>query len=329
MVARTRNGWKVREHPGKGTFVAPNGKTVYCADDDVAEIFRYIVEQWHERIEPLDKATYNQYPNERRGHIVVHCSRPKPLNGLLDSNHLSQTAMDIMGHKHHYERSCSMANGNSCWGDGKPHKYISGFTTQQLSELEKIGKEVDSTAGRWMIRIGAIHFAPGWRDAMHVELAPGVTNADVARAAQALRALRTVESLSDELVNTLEFLGYPGSVEGVRAFQKDHGLDVDGIVGPLTNTRLEIEVAKVADEIVEKVNSHTDRLRRERTNAHVKEMAALKSIGDAVGSPVQIDVKALLAELIPEINEAIRDAVSDGSAEAIIDALADRLNKEG
>lgn len=244
MTARTLNGWLVRDYPGPGTFVAPNGKTVYLADDDVAEVFRYIVEQWHARIEPLPKATHNTYPNERKGYIVVHGHRPKPVNGLANSNHLSGTAIDVLGDRHHYERSCTMANGNSCWGDGKPHAYISGFSSAQRAELRAIAAEVAQAAGKPIIRLG-IDFDPGWRDAMHVELAPGTTNADVATAAAALRAARIVTDLT-HIHTMLLALGYTADEAGVRTYQHDRGLVVDGIPGIVTQAALEADMATLA-----------------------------------------------------------------------------------
>lgn len=253
MTLRTKNGWKVREHPGIGTFVAPNGKTVYCADDDVATIFRYVAEQWDKRIEPLPKADYNKYPNERKGYIVIHCSRPYNSGvgiGSL-SNHVSHTAMDVLGDRHHYERSCSMANGKSCWGDGKPHAYISGFSAAQRNTLREIQREIGKNSkGVYVLRLG-IDFASGWRDAMHVEIAPGMTNADVRAAAQAIRAAESVGDVV-EIAEYLLELEFPATLEGLIEYQKVRGLVPDGKVGPKTRSALEADMKKL-DQIIDQL----------------------------------------------------------------------------
>lgn len=63
------------------------------------------------------------------------------------------------------------------------------------------------------------------------------------------RAGEAILELTEEVIEYLELLGYEGSVTGVRAFQGDHGLVVDGIVGPITSKALEDKVSEVLDAV--------------------------------------------------------------------------------
>lgn len=218
-MAKTFNGWPVIRHPGRGTFKAPNGKTVYTANDDVATIFKYVAEQWHERIETLPKAQYNTYPNEREGYIVIHGSRPY---GTLvgqgnNSNHVSGTAMDILGGRHPYE----LTNPPEKRFDG----YDDGFSNRQRYQLIQIRNEIGKNDnGLWILRLG-IHFAPGWRDGMHVEIAPGISSSDVHQAA--LRLSKKSESEEEFDMSDAQYQELKQGQEELLDFLKHHiGLDL-------------------------------------------------------------------------------------------------------
>lgn len=241
-MSTTFNGWPALYSPPKTYFTAPNGKRVYCANADVATIFEYVARQWHNRIEPLPKATCNVGdPCVRTGYIVIHAYRaPNTTIGTGNrSNHRSATGMDILGDKHPYEAT----NPPHLRGPG----YNDGFTNAQRAELRKIQQEIGRARGRLVLRLG-IDFAVGLRDGMHVEIAPGVTAADVKATAARLRTDQGVEDLT-EIHRLLLDLGYTADTPGVRAFQKDHGLTIDGIPGPKTTAALEAVMSAVLNEL--------------------------------------------------------------------------------
>lgn len=314
-MATTFNGWPVLVHPGSTTFVAANGKTVYCANEDVATVFKYVADEWHKRIRPLEKATYNKYPNERKGHIVIHCSRPygTSVGTGSRSNHVSRTGMDIQGDKHPYEAT----NPPHLKGDN----YRDGFTTAQRTELIKIRNEIGKNArGMWILRLG-IHFPVGKRDGMHVEIAPGVTAADVKVAAIALRAKGAIDDLS-KVGDQLKTLGYPATVAGVRAFQTDkevwgHNLVVDGKAGPATEKALENVMSELAElkKLILQVDTKVDKLRGERLNAHGDVMTDLGEL-ERILAGIKYSI-----ENLPEPQELGPATDLEANAEAIAKAI--------
>lgn len=275
-MAKTYNGWTALYSVPKTYFTAPNGKRVYCNNESVATIFEYVAQQWNDRIEKLPKATYNVGdPKVRTGYIVIHSYRApnKHIGTGNMSNHRSATGMDILGDKHPYEAT----NPPHLRGSG----YNDGFSTRQRNELIKIRNEIGrNSRGMWILRLG-IHFPIGKRDGMHVEIAPGITSLDVKAAAARLRAKEGVEDLT-KVHRLLTELGYPASEQGIRQYQQDntgapHRLVVDGIAGVNTIKALEEDMAKI-DDVIDLINT----LRKERTNAHVKEEANQQKILDAI-----------------------------------------------
>lgn len=275
-MAKTYNGWTALYSVPKTYFTAPNGKRVYCNNESVATIFEYVAQQWNDRIEKLPKATYNVGdPKVRTGYIVIHSYRApnKHIGTGNMSNHRSATGMDILGDKHPYEAT----NPPHLRGSG----YNDGFSTRQRNELIKIRNEIGrNSRGMWILRLG-IHFPIGKRDGMHVEIAPGITSLDVKAAAARLRAKEGVEDLT-KVHRLLTELGYPASKQGIRQYQQDntgapHRLVVDGIAGVNTIKALEEDMAKI-DDVIDLINT----LRKERTNAHVKEEANQQKILDAI-----------------------------------------------
>lgn len=249
-MSTTYNGWRALFSPPSTYFTAPNGKRVYCANADVATIFEYVARQWHERIEPLPPATCNVGdPCVRTGFIVIHSYRaPNTTIGTGNkSNHRSATGMDINGHLHPYEAS----NPPHLKGPG----YRDGFTTKQRAELRKIQQEIGRARGRLVLRLG-IDFAVGLRDGMHVEIAPGVTAQDVKAAAAALRAAEVVIDWTT-VHRYLLALGYPATEAGVKAYQKDRGLTVDGRPGKITTAALEADMATI-DEVLAALKDNTE-----------------------------------------------------------------------
>lgn len=92
-----------------------------------------------------------------------------------------------------------------------------------------------------------------------------------------------ITELSGTVIDHLELLGYKGSVDGVKDFQREHGLTVDGIVGPKTSARLETEVSKAIDELmaaIKQVDTKVDKLRGERLNFDTKTRDQLDTLLD-------------------------------------------------
>lgn len=251
-MSTTYNGWRALYSPPSTYFTAPNGKRVYCANADVATIFEYVARQWHERIEPLPPATVNiGDPGVRTGFIVIHAYRaPNTTIGTGNmSNHRSATGMDVNGHLHPYEAT----NPPHLKGSG----YRDGFTNTQRAELRKIQQEVGHARGRLVLRLG-IDFAVGLRDGMHVEIAPGVTAQDVKATAARLRVTEVVIDLT-HVHRALAALNYNTTPAGVRAYQHDRGLTVDGIPGPITTAALEADMATL-NEIAAEQKRQADQL---------------------------------------------------------------------
>lgn len=243
----TLNGFSALDSLPSGRFVAPNGKTVYVRDDDVAVIFEHVARFWHEKIEPLPKATYNEWPNERKGYIVIHGWRPKGTTvGVGDvSNHRSGTAIDILGDRHPYKS----APGRD------------GFTAAQRARLRKMAADpiLARRDGKSIIRLG-IDFAPAYYDPMHVEIAPGTKPADLRLVADRLRAAKTglktrkpkgilakrgtkAPALVEVIQRRCTYFDPNLKIDGafgpkteaaVKAWQRALGVTVDGVVGPAT-----------------------------------------------------------------------------------------------
>lgn len=365
MGTTTLNGWTKITKPG-ASFKAPNGKWVYVRNEDVATVFRYIAERWHKELEALPPATHNEWPKERSGYIVIHGYRPLTAAvGVGDtSNHHSGTAMDILGDRHHYERSCSLANGsNGCWNNGKRHAYVSGFSAAQHTKLRQIAAAVVANDGRSIIRLG-VDFAPGWRDAMHVEIAPGVSAARLKQAADRIRKaglVGAVDRIGDTITAAalpgmlLDRLGLPLTIAGLKEYQASAGLEADGKFGPKTKASME-ETMKQLDQIQQELKGLPEKTaerllsrrpdpakgtRHKQFQYHDTEsqilygavaglntpamQAALARIEAAVGGTPE-RVAALILPLIAEaVRESVPEQQADEIAGAVMDALAKRL----
>lgn len=242
----TLNGFPALSSRPPGRFTAPNGKTVYVLDNDVAEIFKFVTEFWHENIERLPKATYNEWPRERSGYIVIHGYRPPGTTvGVGDvSNHRSGTAIDILGDRHPYKS----APGRD------------GFSSTQRAKLRAMSRDqrLKRRDGKSIIRLG-IDFERAYYDPMHVEIAPGTKAADLHLVAQRLRrgagkdirkpkgvlARRGTRAPALVLCIQQRVKFFDPSLRldsdfgekteaAVKAWQRALGVTPDGVVGPAT-----------------------------------------------------------------------------------------------
>lgn len=342
----TFNGWPRIHYPSPVYFTAPNGKRVYVANKDVATVFEYVARQWHERIERLPAAANNAYPDERRGYIVIHAQRPRTttVGTGSRSNHVSGTAMDILGERHPYEAT----NPPHLRGAG----YRDGFSNAQRAELRKIQREIGVVNGVRILRLG-IDFAVGKRDGMHVEIAPGVTKSMVATAAARLRRAAPKPKPITYPV-ALSHLGYARNASGTRAYQKYRGLTEDGIPGPITLAALEADMSTVLERLNE-LSTKLDHLPgnvwgrlldapgsdagQKRADTFLRYVATRPDLArvEAALAEVnghEVDVKALAALLTDEIAESVADAIAQidvpgadpkAIAKATTDLLAARL----
>lgn len=156
----TLNGWPaVGESAVVRMFVGGDANGATVLSGDVATAFRWLLEQFHARVEPIKEV------NGWRS-----AAFNKQIGGAARSNHISGTAVDVNGAKHPFEHH----------HPGRP--YSSGFTNAQGRTVRAILKESGGLFG-W-----GLDFPVGRRDAMHFELANGTTKADVASFVAKLRA---------------------------------------------------------------------------------------------------------------------------------------------
>lgn len=251
-MALTLNGFTALSTLPRATFVAPNGKTVYVRDDDVATVLGAVARRWHQEIEPLPPATFNEAPKERQGFIVIHGFRPPGATvGVGDrSNHRSATAIDINGHLHPFR--CTPAKD--------------GFTEAQRRQLRRIRDDIG------VIRLG-IDFAPENYDPMHVEIAPGMSAQELRTAAFRLRAGSAASAIGRVVPGGLEpkavlaKRGGPGGAKLIKLIQERvqhfRPQPVDGVWGDATDEGVEgwqRALGVVPDHVVGRVTVRADLL---------------------------------------------------------------------
>ena len=245
MTRRSFNGWIVLDKYPATYFTAPTGKRVYCNSPEVATVFEYLARRWHEEIEPIAQSSPDnwykpreRYVKDKNGKydlIGIHSWRERGTKvGTGDkSNHRSATGMDINGHLHPYEATMS-------------GPWYSGFSSAQKAKMREIIGSVRDAKGRKIIRWG-YDFAPGLRDAMHLEIAPGVSRTQVQEAAVIVKALMGVDDLM-RYHEMLICLGFTADQAGVRNYQSAaRGLKVDGILGPMTAASLEDDMRSLEE----------------------------------------------------------------------------------
>jgi hypothetical protein len=254
-VATSFNGMLVLGNYPAATFTAPGWKVVYARSRPVCVILEAWARRWHRDIEPIARSHRDNWfrPRERHGStkaggfdlIGIHCYRPPGTTvGTGDqSNHRSGTALDINGHLHPYEATTPAAS------------YADGFTEAQRAAVHAIADSARDASGRSIGRCG-LDFARGKRDGMHLEIAPGVSERQIAEAALKFEeetgrsstssvwftrafghdVLRFQQFLADGgfAVGTLDGSAGEATDAAVKAFQRSSDLEDDGRVGRLT-----------------------------------------------------------------------------------------------
>lgn len=252
-MSKTWNGMPVLNSYPSSYFVAPGGKHVYVATDDIAIIVQYFSDFYDENIEAIARSAVENHkkPRERYGTYVrngktyydlvgIHSFRDKPNKSTGDdSNHRSASAWDINGHLHPYEYTMA---GN----------WYSGFTSSQTSKIRKLIATVTDDRGRVLIRWG-VDFAKGRRDGMHYELIPGITSSQIRQAARKLEKYvgRSGNAIFEKATGadvgawqrTLKSAGFPVAVDemfgpattrATKQLQIKVGVKADGRVGDKT-----------------------------------------------------------------------------------------------
>lgn len=261
MSNTTFNGHtKMMDYPtqaGVFTYPGPGFKQVYVRNRACAVIFEAMSRRWHDEVEPVAASHPDNWfkPRERKSTttagkpdlIAEHGYRPPATTvGTGDnSNHRSGTAIDINGHLHPYEATTQGT-------------YRDGFTQKQRDKVREIAKWVKSDSGKSLGRSG-LDFAVGKRDGMHLEIAPGVSHAEMSQAAKRLENFVGRSSTIDSwwegakgldvrgaqtilanhyAVGAADGKAGPKTTAAIKSFQQDFGLVVDGKVGPLVRAAL-------------------------------------------------------------------------------------------
>lgn len=255
MAAATSfNGLSVLADYPSASFTAPGFKVVYARSRAVCVILEAWARRWHRDVEPIARSDRDNWfkPRERKSQtkagafdlIGIHCYRPPGTKvGTGDqSNHRSASAIDINGHLHPYEPTVTGT-------------YSDGFTQDQRDLVRAIAASARDDGGAVIGRSG-LDFAKGKRDGMHLEIAPGASEEQVAQAALRFEdeigrssrfpvwyhgafghdVARFQAFLDDAGLAVGKVDGKAGdrTIGAVEAFQKSSGLKDDGRVGPLT-----------------------------------------------------------------------------------------------
>lgn len=164
-MASSKNGWRV-EPPRTAKIRAKNGDTADVRTgsrdgDKVNELFQDFINEYHRRVEAV--RTVSGYRT-----ASANAGTGTPVN---NSNHRSATAIDINGFMYPYEYT--HRNG-----------YRQKFTGNKLKIVRALIKYRYSGIIRW-----GHDFDTPYRDEMHYEIAPGVTNAKLAAVLKRVRKL--------------------------------------------------------------------------------------------------------------------------------------------
>lgn len=266
-MATSFNGMTVLGDYPTSTFTAPGWKVVYARSRPVCVILEAWARQWHRDLEPIARSHRDNWfrPRERHGStkaggfdlIGIHSYRPPGTTvGTGDqSNHRSGTALDINGHLHPYEATTPAGS------------YADGFSQAQRDTVRAIADSARDASGHSIGRSG-LDFARGKRDGMHLEIAPGVSDRQIAEAAlrfeeavgrSSTSAVWFTQAFGHDVLRFQQFLADAGFAVGaldgsageatdaaVKAFQRRSNLEDDGRVGPLTRAAAGLEDALIA-----------------------------------------------------------------------------------
>lgn len=277
-MATTNNGWPVvpegkvtRVHLGDDT----DGATVLAGD--VAAAFTWLVAQIHERVERVTmvngwrSAAYNAQ-----------------IGGAPGSNHISGTALDVNGHRHPYERGIY----NPSYGTG-------GWGVDGVKKVRQILAEADGLFA-W-----GLDFAPGWRDAMHFDIAKGKTPRDVARFGATLTPVPEEDDVSraDAYGGTLDLILTAGKRDTPEGRQASDALR------DVLQPTVAAEVAKALEPIA-------------------KDVAWIRTHGQTGLARLVREQGTRLSAVSADVATILRDAgvlEADEVAGRILDRMAERL----
>ncbi|MBD5787099.1 M15 family metallopeptidase [Cellulosimicrobium terreum] len=214
-MAKTNNGFTLAPPASALATFTVNGLSFTVLKGDLTDVFRYIAEEFHNRVERVTHRSSYRTPSGNRGDA--------------DSNHMSATAIDLNGYwangtpRHPYEILLPASKRGSSYDDG--------FTVKQVAEVREILAEVNGTTSTsaGVIQWGLDYRVP-YRDAMHFQVRPGKKTSDIAAAAARVRRLRS-PGANGPLVTD----GRLGP-KTISAWQRAEGSPVDGKISSLTSS---------------------------------------------------------------------------------------------
>ncbi|KQY25212.1 hypothetical protein ASD16_07205 [Cellulomonas sp. Root485] len=174
MAGTTENGWPkdprvVRIRCGGDL----NGAEV--REGDVAIVAKAFLDLFHERVEPITEV--NGFRTSTFNDSIA--------GSIKNSNHVSGTAWDVNGGRHKNEAV-------------HPNGWRSGFTPAQVDAVRTLLAQFGGLL-EW-----GMDFAVGKRDPMHVAVARGVTQDQIAALAASLRSNSSITTVTIEQIVTEE-----------------------------------------------------------------------------------------------------------------------------
>lgn len=217
-MATSANGWPAITSSGDArlTVIEPVPGRKFRVHRDAAAAFDYVIRRYHAEVEPITGGILDDWSYAYR-----------PIRGgKRYSNHASGTAIDLNATQHPLGRKGT-------------------HSAAQLRAMDRIAGDLRGT-----MRHGARWSRP---DAMHWEVSPGTTAAQLKAAVQAAPALRQyalgervleVGSTGADVAALQRMLGVaddgdfgPLTHKALQAWQTAQGLDADGVYGPMSHAK--------------------------------------------------------------------------------------------
>jgi hypothetical protein len=180
MAGTTQNGWP-KDPRVVRIFAGGDITGAEVREGDVAVVAQAFLDRFHERVEPITEV--NGFRTSAFNASIA--------GSIKSSNHVSGTAWDVNGGRHKNEAV-------------HPHQWSSGFTPAQVDAVRTLLAEFGGLL-EW-----GMDFAKGKRDPMHVAVARGVTQEQIAALAATLRVTETVKQIiaEEEDMRTVENGGH-------------------------------------------------------------------------------------------------------------------------